>query len=129
MSEECPCGSGKNYRECCKLYHDGFMKAATAELLMRSRYSAYVMKKRDYLLKTWDEESCPKFFKFDKNISWLSLEIIGTELGTEFDDEGWVEFKAHFKTAKKKTSQHEKSHFVKINSQWIYNQKQSVNFI
>ena len=129
MEDLCPCGSNKNYGECCKLIHDGFFNAPTAELLMRARYSAYVKQKKDFLLKTWDKESAPKFFKFDKNIRWLNLEIISTESGEDFDEEGWVEFKAHFKVKKKNTYQHERSHFFKLDGQWIYNQKQSINFI
>ena len=97
MTELCPCGSNKEYGKCCKLYHDGLTIPSTAEQLMRARYSAYVKQKKDFLLNTWDEESIPKFFKFDKTISWSSLEIIETEMGAEFDEEGWVEFKAHFK--------------------------------
>jgi SEC-C motif-containing protein len=116
----CPCGSSKNYVSCCKFLHDGLLKAATAEALMRSRYSAYVFKLRDYLLKTWHEDFRPKFLNFEKDLEWLSLEVIDREKGLEFDDEGYVEFKVFFKKAKKRSFMQEKSYFKKIASQWLY---------
>ena len=40
--EPCPCGSGQSYTTCCGPWHAG-VPAPTAEALMRSRYSAYVL--------------------------------------------------------------------------------------
>ena len=125
MSEDCvenlcPCGSAKSYVFCCKFLHDGLLKAPTAEALMRSRYSAYVFKLRDYLLKTWHEDFRPKFLNFEKDLEWLSLEMIDRERGLEFDDEGYVEFKAFFKKAKKKSFMQERSYFKKIDAKWLY---------
>jgi hypothetical protein len=36
----CPCGSGGLYKACCGRFHEGSAVPATAEELMRSRYSA-----------------------------------------------------------------------------------------
>ncbi|HAW61148.1 MAG TPA: hypothetical protein DCX26_02290, partial [Pseudomonas sp.] len=47
----CPCGSGDALAECCGRYHAG-VAAPSAELLMRSRYSAYVLGLVDYLQAT-----------------------------------------------------------------------------
>ena len=48
-----------SYQDCCQPYHDAFyneevdgIKAETAERLMRSRYSAFVLVKPDYIVKT-----------------------------------------------------------------------------
>lgn len=102
---------------------------------MRSRYSAYVLKLRDYLLRTWDEISCPKFLSFEKDLEWTGLEIINTEQGLEYDDEGWVEFKAYYiegspskrikpglsqELSKGKKYLHERSYFKKIADKWVY---------
>lgn len=116
----CPCGSTKTYAQCCKLYHDGLINPPTAEALMRSRYSAYVFKLREYLLRTWHESSRPKFLDFNKSLKWLYLEIISSEAGLESDTEGYVEFKAHYREAKKKAYLHEKSLFRKIEGKWLY---------
>jgi len=50
--KNCPCGSGRQYSECCGVYISGKAKAPTAEALMRSRYTAYALHDIDYALKT-----------------------------------------------------------------------------
>jgi len=121
----CPCGSSKNYEICCKPFHDVLLDAPTAEALMRSRYSAYALKLRDYLLRTWDEEFRPKFLPFEKDLLWLSLEILDTEKGLESDNEGFVEFKAYYtqgSSSKRKGKKYlqERSFFKKIADKWVY---------
>jgi SEC-C motif-containing protein len=49
----CPCGSGRRLDDCCGHYHRG-AAAPTAEALMRSRYSAYVLKNSPYQLALLD---------------------------------------------------------------------------
>ena len=56
----CPCGSGRAYAACCGRLHSGAENAASAETLMRSRYSAYVLKLEDYLLATWHPDTRPR---------------------------------------------------------------------
>ena len=51
LNHPCPCGSGKKYKKCCSLYHQGKFPE-TPEILMRSRYSAYVLKLLSYVIKT-----------------------------------------------------------------------------
>ena len=48
----CPCGSLKSYERCCQKWHDG-ETPGDAETLMRSRYTAYVLKLEDYLRATY----------------------------------------------------------------------------
>lgn len=50
-SPDCPCGSGARLDECCGQYLAG-TPAPSAERLMRSRYSAYVLGDIDYLRQT-----------------------------------------------------------------------------
>ena len=49
---DCPCGTGLRYSECCKPIHKGLREAADAVELMRSRYSAYARSLVDYIIKT-----------------------------------------------------------------------------
>ena len=123
---QCPCGSGKEYAQCCKLYHDGFIAAPTAESLMRARYSAYVLEKADYIIKTWEELARPPVIEFDKQIKWLGLEIEQVDFGSEFDDQGWVEFRAKFEIAGMKSEQYERSRFIKDGSEWFYDSMNSL---
>jgi SEC-C motif-containing protein len=53
----CPCGH-TSYARCCGPLHEGGI-ASSAEALMRSRYSAYVLKREDYLLATWHPSTRP----------------------------------------------------------------------
>lgn len=62
--EQCPCGQQQTYAQCCAPYHQGTAIAPTAELLMRSRYSAYVLAIKEYLLSTWHESTRPKKLTF-----------------------------------------------------------------
>lgn len=43
--ENCPCQSGHHYADCCGKFHLKQAFPETAEQLMRSRYTAYVLKK------------------------------------------------------------------------------------
>ena len=54
----CPCGRNQTYAACCGRYHGG-EAAPDAESLMRSRYSAYVLKDVDYLLASWHPGTRP----------------------------------------------------------------------
>jgi SEC-C motif-containing protein len=58
ISTPCPCGSPHPYDACCQPLHQG-AAAASAEALMRSRYSAYVLGLEDYLLATWHADTRP----------------------------------------------------------------------
>jgi len=55
----CPCGTNKTYANCCERYLDGTDIPATAEALMRSRYTAYTLLCEDYLLATWHVSTRP----------------------------------------------------------------------
>ena len=49
---DCPCGSGKSYIKCCGSLHkdeDAFA-AATAEQIVRARYSAYAKREVDFII-------------------------------------------------------------------------------
>ena len=48
----CPYGLGMPYEACCGRFISAVSSAPTAEALMRSRYSAYVLGRIDYLKAT-----------------------------------------------------------------------------
>src|SRR5690606_41891805 len=76
MSRPAPCHPSATFANCCQPLHDG-TPAATAEELMRSRYSAYVLGLRDYLAATWHPSTRPDPFELDDTpgLRWLGLEI------------------------------------------------------
>ena len=117
----CPCGSGKAYVKCCKLYHDG-NPAPTAEALMRARYSAYCFSNKNYLNHTWHPGSRPKRIQLgdDNAVQWVRLDIVRTTQGGANDKLGIVEFKAFYDIEGKTGYLHEISNFVKEDNQWYY---------
>lgn len=116
----CPCLSGELYGECCGRFHDGLAQAATAEQLMRSRYSAFVLLDAAYLLRTWHPETRPAELDLDPDLQWRRLDILSTSRGGPLDTEGTVEFKAHFRHAVERGVHHETSRFVRVDRRWYY---------
>lgn len=116
----CPCGSNLIYGKCCEPLHTGKSCAATAEALMRSRYSAYVANKTSYILQTWHPSTRPQIIDPTTIPNWCSLKIMRTSKGRESDNEGTVEFTATAMDSGKISQLHEVSHFVKEDRYWLY---------
>lgn len=119
---QCPCDSGKAFDECCGRYINAQASAPTAEALMRSRYTAYVIDDEHYLTKTWHASTRPEKLSLrdSQPHKWLGLKILRTEHGVLPDTEGVVEFVARYKVKGKAGRLHETSHFVYENGQWFY---------
>lgn len=120
LTADCPCGLGKPYGECCGALHRGVRTAATAEALMRSRYSAFAVHDAPYLLRSWHPSTRPESIDFDPEQRWTRLEILGTTGGTAFRNEGTVEFRAHFTVRGRAGDQHENSGFARVDGEWVY---------
>ncbi|TFC15302.1 hypothetical protein E3O19_09290 [Cryobacterium algoritolerans] len=116
----CPCRSGDSYLDCCGPLHDGLSFAPTAERLMRSRYSAFVVGDVGYLLSTWHPSTRPHEFELDAALVWTRLDIERTERGGPFDTDGVVEFTAQCRAGGIRSRQHEVSRFVRVDRRWLY---------
>lgn len=116
----CPCLSGEQYGDCCGRFHRGGAEAPTAEQLMRSRYSAFVVLDTDYLLRTWHPDTRPAGLELDPTVQWRRLDILSTRRGGPLDSEGTVEFTAHFRHDGERGAQHETSRFVRVDRRWYY---------
>ncbi len=114
---DCPCG-GKDYASCCAPYHQG-TAAADALIMMRSRYSAYVLKLEDYLLATWHPSTRPEKLELLADHSkWLGLEIKSHMVQSE--QHATVEFVARYKIAGRAYRLHELSRFLREEGRWYY---------
>lgn len=119
---KCPCGSEKNYSECCGLYHSGKEQAPTAVALMRSRYSAFAKNQMQYLKDTTDPQTLLDIDE-EANQEWaerakfLKLDIIKAE---EKGTKGTVEFKAFYSVDDEEFIHHEISTFRKQAGQWFF---------
>jgi SEC-C motif domain protein len=124
----CPCGGlpkGASYEQCCGRFHRGelYAQAPTPEALMRSRYSAYVRRLREYLHDTWHASTRPtELLRFDADDKWLGLEIRDAPQANADATEGLVEFIARSRPAGGGAAQrlHERSRFVKEAGRWLY---------
>ena len=117
----CPCGTPLTFDECCARVHTGAAPAATAEALMRSRYSAFAVGDPAYLLRSWHPATRPAELTLDPGQRWTRLEILSATGGSLFQAEGTVEFRAHYRTADGQSgSMRENSRFVRENGHWLY---------
>lgn len=90
----CPCGSGRPYDECCGTLHRGERVAATAEELMRSRYSAFARGDEGYLIRTWHPSTRPESLSLDPGHRWTGLTLTATTGGGPGEDTGTVTYGA-----------------------------------
>ncbi|MGZ6792402.1 MAG: YchJ family protein [Mycobacteriales bacterium] len=119
MPETCPCGSGGTFAACCGPLHAG-AAAATAEQLMRSRYSAFAVGDTGYLLRSWHSSTRPRRVTLDPDQRWTRLVVLGTSAGGLLDAEGTVEFRALYEHRGRPDSLHERSRFVREDGRWVY---------
>lgn len=109
---ECPCGKGM-FAACCGRFISGAEIPATAELLMRSRYSAYALRDEAYLRATWFPDTLPEEeLTGETDVKWIGLDI-KKQTHVAGTDEATVEFTARFKVAGRAHRMHEISNFVR----------------
>ncbi|GAA3005006.1 YchJ family metal-binding protein [Kitasatospora albolonga] len=116
----CPCGREAAYGACCGPLHRGEKAAATAEQLMRSRYSAFAVHDEPYLLRSWAAATRPGSLDFDPGLVWERLEVLATTEGGAFHTEGTVTFRAHYRDGGEEGSMREHSRFVREEGAWVY---------
>lgn len=104
--------------QCCKPYHDG-AEPATAELLMRARYSAYALGLMHYVWATWHASARPSLDELthDTSIKWMGLEV---KQHQSTQDEATVEFVARVKRNGRADRLCERSRFVREEGRWLY---------
>jgi len=120
----CPCGSGLSLEACCGPILAG-APAPTAEALMRSRYSAYVVRNYEHLERSLCSEqrkdySAEEAKRWAESSEWLGLTIIRTEKGGKDDKEGLVEFSAKFRAEGKEHEHLEMAIFGREDGKWVY---------
>ncbi|APX32370.1 preprotein translocase subunit SecA [Brachybacterium sp. P6-10-X1] len=120
----CPCGTGDSYGACCGPVMRRARQAGTAEALMRSRFTAHVVRDADHLLRTWHPSTSPSYRELARSVGdemeWKRLLVTETSGGGPFDDEGIVEFTAIARTPEGRRELRERSSFVREKGQWLY---------
>ena len=92
---------------------------------MRSRYTAHVLARIDYLIDTHDPKTRATLDRsaidrWARDSQWLGLEIVTTTHGTATDETGIVEFRATYRAATTQTVHHERSRFRRLDGRWFY---------
>lgn len=122
----CPCGIPQPFKECCEPFIQGKSLPETAEKLMRSRYSAFVVADVEYIKKTLAPESRKDFDyeatrKWAQEAKWKKLSILSTQAGGEGDSKGIVEFSAFYEFDGEDIQLHEVAKFRKEkDGQWLF---------
>ena len=121
----CPCGSTRNYTDCCEPIITGVHPAETAEQLMRARYSAYTKIEMDFIFNSTDPAGRENYDHdgtkaWAESSEWLGLEILGTVKGGKEDKRGEVEFIARFKEKEELREHHENAIFNKKEGVWFF---------
>jgi SEC-C motif-containing protein len=116
----CACGSGKAYADCCGRLIEGSEPAASAEALMRSRYTAFALGKAAYLLGTWSAATRPASLALDEQPApkWIGLQVLRHE--QQDDSHAVVEFIARYKVNGRAFKMRETSRFAKEDGRWFY---------
>lgn len=133
FSAPCPCGRQMpasatarksrtilGYAACCGRYLDHWdaLPAPDAESLMRSRYTAFVMERANYLQATWHQRTCPAVIDFDAATKWLGLEVRSHRITGQ--DDACVEFVARYRIGGRAVRLHETSRFLREGGRWLY---------
>lgn len=115
----CYCCSGKAFADCCEPLVTLKANAMTAEELMRSRYTAYVLTNATYIINTTHPKT--RHFHSKKAILQWAKENIWQRLEVILSEENRVVFKAYFKDREGNVCVHyEDSVFEKLGDKWYY---------
>lgn len=119
----CPCGNSSYTKCCARFITDGHIPATAAEL-MRSRYSAFVLRDEAYLAATWHPDTLPTdSITGEDDVKWIGLNIVKHQ--QHDDNNATVEFIARFKVGGRAHRLHEVSQFVRLTpdnlpAHWVY---------
>jgi SEC-C motif-containing protein len=120
----CPCGQADPrgralvFGACCGRYLDHDTLAPDAQSLMRSRYSAFVLGRVDYLKSSWHASTRPDDLTLEPGVKWLGLELRSHRVIDA--DHAEVEFVARSRVAGRGQRLHERSRFVREGGRWFY---------
>lgn len=126
MMPNCYCGSTATFTQCCEPVIMGERAAATAEQLMRARYSAYATTNIEFLEASLHPDNRENFDaeatrQWAESSAWTGLSIIEKVAGSEEDKVGIVSFCATYTDSEEKPHQHnERAQFKKVSGNWYF---------
>jgi SEC-C motif-containing protein len=120
--QPCPCGSGQPFERCCEPFHAGQKQPATAEQLMRARFTAHVAHNFKFLHDTYRPTAGKPYAaeEGEPAVTWTRLEVHSYEVTPDNPDKAYVDFSAHGLEEGVEKVLHEKAEFLRINGTWLY---------
>ena len=85
---------------------------------MRSRYSAYALNRKDYVLATWHPSTRPATLDLNPQMKWIGLRMKAHRMIDE--NHAMVEFVARYKIDGRAYRLQERSRFVLEGGRWFY---------
>ncbi|WP_035281056.1 YchJ family protein [Brevibacterium album] len=123
-SAPCPCGGypqGAEYSQCCEPALTLAAWPPTAQQLMRSRYTAHVLRNEDHLFRTWHPRTRPPEVEAEDGTVWTGLTVEAVTAGGLEDEEGIVEYRASYREPDGAPGElHEVARFVRRARRWMY---------
>jgi len=118
--EICPCGSGRAFSACCGPVLAGARQAATAEELMRARFTAHARGNLEFLHRTYRGTAGRPFVPAEApKTQWTRL-VVHSHAPGGSADVATVDFSAYGVEEGTEVALHEKAEFVRENGAWIY---------
>jgi SEC-C motif-containing protein len=123
--QPCPCGSGKLFEACCEPIHLGRKAPATAEELMRARFTAHVVHNFKFLHDTHRPTAGKPYVaeEGEPAVTWTRLEVHQHEVMPDNPDKAYVDFSAYGTEDGVEKVLHEKGEFLRIDGKWLYNRE------
>ncbi len=122
--QPCPCGSGQLFEACCEPILNRTQAAASAEQLMRARFTAHVAHDFKFLHDSYRATAGKPYVAEpgEPNIVWTKLVVHAHETGVQ-PDKAYVDFSAYGTEAGTEKVLHEKAEFLRVNGAWLYNRE------
>jgi len=120
MPKPCPCGKPLPFERCCGRFIHSGEAVPDAEHLMRSRYTAFVLRDEAWLLGTWHPTTRPTELALNEEsaLQWLGLQV--KHFDVQDADHATVEFVARYKINGRAHRLHEISRFERLDGHWFY---------
>jgi SEC-C motif-containing protein len=120
-ADRCPCGTGRTFGECCRPLLARERAAATAEELMRSRFTAHFVKDFEHVHRTYAKTAGEPYVADPEagKTAWTRLVIHSHETGAN-PETASVDFSAYYREGEKEQALHEKARFQRIGGAWMY---------
>lgn len=117
----CPCGSGRTFGQCCEPVLKRQRAPATAEELMRSRFTAHYVGDYQHLHRTYLATASQPYTEETEagDLAWKRLVVHSHEPGAN-PDTAFVDFSAYYDDGGTEQALHEKSQFQRVDGAWFY---------